>query len=1153
MGTTHHREPRVTNALTPADVADDAALLAARWRAAAADDAGDRRAAADAARLARLVSDPAGLELAVGFVDDVVRPQDQHVAAAALARLGARAGDASFLGMADRVLLRAGVRLATTLPAVVVPAARLRLRQLVGHLVADAGPGLGKHLARTRAEGFALNVNLLGEAVLGDDEARSRLERTIALVERPDVDYVSIKVSAIAAQLVTWDLDGSRERVVDRLLPLFRAARDHGVFVNLDMEEYRDLALTTAVFEDLLDRDELAGLEAGIALQAYLPDALDAYTRIADFAARRTAAGGARLKVRLVKGANLAMETVEAELHGWAPAPYGTKAEVDANYLRLLDAALTAERTAAVRLGVASHNLFSLATAVLLARGRGLVEGLDLEMLQGMAPGEARAVRDEIAKDGGRVVLYTPAVRAQDFDVAIAYLVRRLEESAAPQNYLHATAASPAAMAEQETAFRTAVAEAVPYDADDVRPRRQPRPATESAASTARFENTPDTDPAVAAHRDWAARIVDRAASGFRPAQIPPLLKTTEVDAVVSRALAAQRTWGDVPAPARARALRAIAARLEQHRPDLVAAMVHEAGKTVGEADPEVSEAVDFAGYYARSAEDLDHVRGATFTPHGVTLVTPPWNFPVAIPVGGILAALAAGSTVIAKPASPTPRCLEVAVEAIHEGLADAGVPAEVLQLVRISDRDVAKHLVTHDAVARVVLTGSIETAELFAGWKPERPVLAETSGKNAIVITPSADLDLAVADLVRSAFGHAGQKCSAASLAILVGAVGDPSTTTGERFRRQLVDAVASLRVGPATDLSTGMGPLTEPAAGKLERALTTLEPGESWLVAPRRLDAEAGAAGLDPQHLWTPGLREGVAPGSFFHLTEVFGPVLGLMTARDLDEAITFQNQVAFGLTAGLHSLDDAEIAVWTERVEAGNLYVNRHITGAIVQRQPFGGWKASSVGPGAKAGGPHYVAQLGRWSDDGAVVPPRTADPGGWLAWAQADDERALALLTTPCDPSGLRAEENLFFLRPVDRLTVRVGTGALPVEVARVLAAARRAGVPAVVVPERDSGWGVPIEECLTHEAFAARVADGELSGRIRVLGRSPGVAEAAASRPGEVTLLTAPVVASGERELLTVLREQSISRTRHRYGHLPFSSAEGGVQAVGPRR
>ncbi|MFI6427432.1 bifunctional proline dehydrogenase/L-glutamate gamma-semialdehyde dehydrogenase [Promicromonospora sp. NPDC050880] len=1126
---------------------EDAVALARTWiGTATGTTAGgatgsktDKAVARASAALGALVSDPAGLELAVGFVDDVARPQDVHVAAKALARLGAKAGSASFLSASDRALFRAGALAAPVLPGIVVPAARARLRQLVGHLVADAGSGLTAHLARTRAEGYTLNVNLLGEAVLGKDEAAARLARTIALVERPDVDYVSIKVSSVAAQLVTWDLDGSRDRVVEQLLPLYRSARDHGVFLNLDMEEYRDLALTTAVFTDILGREEFRDLEAGIVLQAYLPDALGALDGLTEFAAKRVANGGARIKVRIVKGANLAMEHVEAALHDWAQAPYATKPDVDANYVRMLDHALRPERAHAVRIGAASHNLFHVALAILLGRARGVSEALDIEMLQGMAPTEAAAVRDEVAKDGGRVVLYTPVVRDEDFDVAISYLVRRLEENAAEQNFLHAAFAPAAAaptppMDRQEAAFRASVEHGVHYSPDDVAPRRRPRP--EPAVPAGPFRNAADTDPAVAANRAWAEQVTSTR-SGYVPALAEPLATAAQVDDVVALARRAGAAWAEVAPADRARVLRAAAQHLEAARTDLVAAMVHEAGKTVAEADPEVSEAVDFAAYYAQAAEALDPTSeawpGARYTPDGVTLVTPPWNFPVAIPIGGVLAGLASGSSVIAKPAPPTPRCLEIAVEAVHAALdevapevgLDPALARAVAQFVRVPDGDLGRRLVTHDGVSRVILTGAIETAEMFASWRPELPVLAETSGKNAIVVTPSADLDLAVADVVRSAFGHAGQKCSAASLVILVGSVGDPRTATGERFRRQLVDAVSSLAVGPATDLATVMGPLTEPAQGKLLRALTTLEEGESWLVRPRRLDAVAQEAGLGKGRLWTPGVRDGVRPGSFFHLTEAFGPVLGIMTARTLDEALALQNAVSFGLTGGIHSLDDAEVEHWLERVEVGNAYVNRHITGAIVQRQSFGGWKASVVGSGAKAGGPNYVAQLGRWAD-APDVPSRTEDPAGWLAWARADDARAwLTEFSAEHDPSGLGVESNVFRYRPVPGITVRVGAGAPDVEVQRVLAAAARAGVPATVVGQE-----------VTDEAFAESVADGVVTGRIRVVGEAPGLRDAAASRLGSVTVLDGPVLASGRRELLTMLREQAVSRTMHRYGH-----------------
>ncbi|WP_149204829.1 proline dehydrogenase family protein [Actinotalea subterranea] len=1120
-------------------IADDAADLAGRWLATTARSQ-TRAEQRTTGRLAALVSDPSGLELAVRFVDRVARPTDPVVAARELAALAPWTRAArGFLGPADRALLAAGTRVAPLAPSVVVPAARFRLRQLVGHLVADAGPGLGHHIARARAAGFRLNLNLLGEAVLGEAEAVGRLERVTALVRRPDVDYVSVKVSAVAAQLSTWDTAGSRDRVLDRLLPLYRTAATHGTFLNLDMEEYRDLALTVGVFGRLLEQDDLRDRPMGIVLQAYLPDSLAALDEVTTLAARRTARGGAPVKVRLVKGANLAMERVEAELHGWEQAPYPTKADVDASYVRLLDRALDPGRTPHVRVGLASHNLFHVALGHLAATARGVTGALDVEMLQGMAPAQARAVRETVDAAGpaGRLLLYTPVVARADFDVAIAYLIRRLEENAAGENFLHAvfSSAQPAALDAQQEAFHASVRDSTAVSAE---PRRRPRPApdtapaphlgtpgtatssstggapTGSAALTASdapgFTNAPDTDPAVGASRDWARALLT-ATVAAPPATV--VTSRTDVDDVVARAVAASETWAAVPPERRARVLRRAADHLEAARADLVATMVQEAGKTVAEADSEVSEAVDFARYYAEQALLLADgaVAGARFAPAGPTVVTPPWNFPVAIPLGSALAALAAGSAVVLKPAPPTPRCVQVGAAAVHRALADEGIAPGVLDVVLSPEGEVGRHLVSHPAVARVLLTGSIETARLFASWREDLEVLAETSGKNALVVTASADVDLAVADAVRSAFGHAGQKCSAASLLILVGSAG-----RSERLRRQLGDAVASLAVGPATELATTMGPLTEPAQGKLLRALTTLDPGEAWLVRPRQLDAEG--------RLWTPGVKHGVAPGSFFHLTECFGPVLGVMRTETLDEAIALQNAVAFGLTGGLHSLDEAEIDHWLERVEVGNAYVNRHITGAIVRRQPFGGWKASVVGPGAKAGGPNYVAQLGTWRDG----PDLPVDDEAWLAWARADDERVWASdLGVEHDPSGLHAESNVLRYRPVPRLTVRVGPDARERDVARVRLAASRAGVPVTV-----SGAA---EE--TDAAFVRRVRDGAVTGRIRAVGTCAGLRAAAAERLGEVTVLDGPVLASGRRELLTVLREQAVSRTRHRFGHL----------------
>ena len=1160
-----------------ADLVDGAVALADRWMTATARSQ-TARERATSRQLATLVADTEGLDLAVRFVDRVARPEDPAVAARELAGLSSAA--AGFLSAVDRLLLRLGSKVARSAPRVVVPLARRRLRQLVGHLVVDAeDPALARHLARARADGFRLNINLLGEAVLGEAEAARRADRTLALLERDDVDYVSIKVSSLVSQISTWDTAGTVARVLERLRPLYRAAaaRTPHAFVNLDMEEYRDLDLTIEVFTTLLAEPELRDLEAGIVLQAYLPDSVGALDRLIAFAAPRVAAGGAGIKVRVVKGANLSMEHVEAELHGWSPAPYGTKAEVDANYLRLVERCLAPELAGTLRLGVASHNLYDVALAHLLAGRRGLQEMVDVEMLQGMAPAQARAVKAAV----GSVLLYTPVVAAEDFDVAVSYLVRRLEENAQPQNFLHAlfagdaptrapgdgatpVAAGTAALDDQEARFRASVAAMA--STPSIRRRLADRPPAPTA-----FANTPDSDPALPEVRAWAAERVHA-----RPAApgSPVLHAIGEVDRVVSAARDAQPAWAGRPAAERAAVLRQAADELEARRGALVTVMAAEGGKTVAEGDPEVSEAVDFARYYADRAVGLDPAAGhlgtdgARFAPSTVTLVTPPWNFPVAIPMGSVLAALAAGSAVIIKPAHAVPGCTEVAAAALHAALASAGVPADVLQVVRTDEGDVGRALVSHEGVDTVLLTGAIETARLFSTWRAGRPggprVYAETSGKNALVVTPAADYDLAVADLVRSAFGHAGQKCSAASLAILVGSAG-----TSARLRRQLVDAVRSVRVGWPSDLGTTMGPLIEPPEGKLHRALTTLEPGESWLVEPAPLD--------DGGRLWSPGLKEGVAPGSFFHLTECFGPVLGLMRADTLEEAVVLQNGTAFGLTGGLHSLDEGEIARWLDTVEVGNAYVNRHLTGAIVQRQPFGGWKDSAVGPGAKAGGPNYVAQLGTWEPDGlparrAEPPPRVAHllielgeladseggaAGPWLAAAAGSDSAAWAdELGWEIDRTGLSVERNTLRYRALPSVVVRAGAGATAAEVGRILLAAEAVGTtvrlsldPSVAAalgvgpPSAGAGSrGVGcvaerVEAAESTAAFVARVRAGAVRGRVRVLGVER------ATLPGElaaddVTVLAAPVLATGRRELLFLLREQAISRTLHRFGHLP---------------
>ncbi len=577
--------------------------------------------------------------------------------------------------------------------------------------------------------------------------------------------------------------------------------------------------------------------------------------------------------------------------------------------------------------------------------------------------------------------------------------------------------------------------------------------------------------------------------------------------------------------------------------------MVLDGAKTVTEADPEVSEAIDCARYYSRIwLEAVEELADCRAEPLGVVVVTPPWNFPLAIPAGGVLAALAAGNAVVLKPALEA-----VLVGWLRANCAwDAGIPRDVLQFLPCPDNEVGRALVTDPRVDAVILTGSAETARRFFQWRPDLRLFAETSGKNAIIITALADRDQAIRDLVRSAFGHNGQKCSAASLAICESEVYDDPG-----FRRQLRDAASSLGVGSAWNLSSRITPLTQPPGHALQRALTTLDDGEEWLLEPR-------PAPDNPQ-LWSPGIKLGVRPGSFFHLTECFGPVLGLMRAEDLDAAVELANAPPFGLTSGIHTLDDREVAGWLDRIEAGNLYVNRHITGAIVGRQPFGGWKASSVGPGAKAGGPNYVHQLARWRCEtspevGSELLPEPLAALLERCLAQLSESDACDLVRASAgsyarawrahfsrehDPSAVLGEQNVFRYRPCRKVVVRGSIGRMDAAatLCQVLLAARVASVSlAVSLPPDQSPWSwlgeqenvtVVVE---TEAALAERLTRPGDAERLRMWEPVSTPVRVAAQHAG-IALIDAPVLANGRLELRWYLREQTISRVLHRYGSL----------------
>ena len=1148
-------------------LASEAVALAAELLAASQREElpGEHR---QAARLARMMQDPAGKAFTLELADQVLRPQTPARAAEQFRYLLTKRGVPAYLPVVEQLALRAGALASMAVPGVVIPAlaAQMRAQSAAVILPAEA-ERLRPLLSIRRAEGMRMNLNQLGEAILGEEEAQRRLQLILARLASPDCDYLSVKISAIFSQIHLVGDEESLAEVTRRLRTIYRAAIHHRVdgrpkFVNLDMEEYRDLNLTTEAFKQVLAEDEFLDLEAGIVLQAYLPDAWPMQRHLSAWARRRVARGGAGIKIRIVKGANLAMERVEAELHGWPQAPYLTKLEVDANFKRMLHEGCRPRNAAAVRIGVASHNLFDIAYALLLRSREGVAKRVEFEMLEGMANSEARAV----GAAAGGMLLYVPVVAREDFASALAYLVRRLDENTAVGNFLRdgfGMRPGDAAWERQKEHFLLACLQ---KDTVAAGPRRTQTRAQETSSLRANgaegFSNVADTDWALSANVAWIrARVeaelgqpvqwislvvggVEQAGAGeaticdpSRPGHViyrHALAGPAEVEAALQAALGAQAEWRGLARAARSRLLRHAAVEIARARGEAIAAMVVDAGKAVTEADVEVSEAVDFANYYA----DASHLTGdgAEFAPFGTVLVTPPWNFPFALPASGVLAALAAGNCVILKPAPQTVLSAWVVANCLWR----AGISRSVLQFLPCPEDATGRALVTDPRVGAVVLTGAYETAWMFLKWKPSMRVLAETSGKNAIVITAAADLDLAVKDLVRSAFGHAGQKCSAASLAIVEAQVYDHP-----KFRAQLRDAAAALVVGPSACFNATLTPLIGEPGEALSRALHQLDPGEAWLLEPRAIAGNA--------RLWTPGIKLGVSPQGWFFRTECFGPVLGLVRAHDLADAIRIQNDTPFGLTGGIHSLDERETALWQEQVEVGNGYINRAITGAIVRRQPFGGWKRSYFGPGAKAGGPNYVAQLGVWHN--TALPHLQDEPRGTAAELlealalrlPADDALLRAAAGSDAywrarefdhqhDPSGLTSETNIFRYRRFRHGILHVAASLSDASLARLLLVASASATPLEISLAHPRPWledlGFPI----------ILESEPDLAERLSFKGydfiRSP-----AGPSPLKLAALSVgmrwaddPPLWDARREWPAWLREQAISQTRHRYGN-----------------
>jgi RHH-type proline utilization regulon transcriptional repressor/proline dehydrogenase/delta 1-pyrroline-5-carboxylate dehydrogenase len=848
-------------------------------------------------------------------------------------------------------------------------------------------------VAEMRHRSLGFTVDLLGEATITEIEAEQCQSEYLQLIEGlgrnvnewPVIDLidrddqgplprvnVSVKLSALYSQFDPIDPEVTSKAVRARLRPILRAARRQRAFVNFDMEQYHHKDLTLLMFRQILEEEEFRDWpDVGIAIQAYLRESAEDVEELARWAEKR----GVGVGVRLVKGAYWDYETIRAAQEGWPVPVFTQKRESDAQFEKLTQ--ILMERHAVLRPALGSHNVRSLAYGIAVADALDLSpRTYEIQMLYGMA----NPIKEVLVALGRRVRIYTPYGRLLP---GMAYLVRRLLENTANESFL-----------------RASFAENVPEEQLLMNPQQQPdshgpsfeangyRELAPDRGPRSEFHNEPVSDfskqmnreAMQAALREVARQLgrvyplviagkaveTDGALEGRNPSHIRQVLgkcgraNVAHAHSAIEAAKAVFPSWRDTDPHERAACLFRAATIMRRRRFELAAWEIYECGKPWREADADVAEAIDFCDYYGREMtrlavpqrQDVPGEENATiYESRGVTVVVAPWNFPLAILCGMTTAAIVTGNPVIMKPAEQS----SVVGAKLMEILQEAGVPAGVANYLPGVGEEIGPELVRHPDVAMIAFTGSMgvgllinrEAAETSAGQDHVKRVLAEMGGKNAIIVDADADLDEAVLGVMHSAFGYQGQKCSACSRAIVLEPIHD-------RFLARLVEATRGLKIAPAEDPGCVVGPLIDADARR--RVLQYIEKGkgESRLVYAAELGALA-----EEGHYVGPHLFADVPPSAAIAQEEIFGPVLAVIKVKDLTEALNVANGVPYALTGGLYSRSPHSIERTKREFRVGNLYINRRITGALVNRQPFGGFKRSGIG--SKAGGPDYLLQF------------------------------------------------------------------------------------------------------------------------------------------------------------------------------------------------
>ncbi|EAJ7578107.1 aldehyde dehydrogenase family protein [Campylobacter upsaliensis] len=1133
------------------------------------------------AKMQKLLNNPKNKVMLIELLDRSFRCKDKKASFELIEHTLNKFGIADFFSAFEKFLLFSFLNFGKLSPNLSVPFFISHLRNDTKAMVLDADENfLAPHITKRKNEqNITLNVNLIGEEVLGEAESKYRMQKYEEALKSSYITYISIKITTIFSQINIIDFDYSKDEVVKRLDKLYALAleeqKKQGVskFINLDMEEFRDLELTVAAFMESVSKFDI---KAGIVLQAYIPDSYEYLKKLLAFSKERVLKGMQPIKIRFVKGANMESEETIASQRGWELPTFERKIDTDSNYNKMLDLVLEDENYKYINVGIASHNIFEIAYAYTRIKEAGASESFTFEMLEGMS----LQCSYELSKMHD-LILYAPVCDEAHFNNAIAYLVRRLDENTSEDNfmrYFFNLKVGSKEWEEQKSLFLNAL-EGI-KTLDNTTHRKQDRTKiqdTPSSYITKTFTNESDTDFILSQNRLWAQNIKAKY-ENLSDYNVYPVageldftqadLNTLEVkDKIAHRTIGTAYLAGENELKAALKVaknsnftqkssdeiygiLAKVAKLMRERRGDLIGLAALETGKTFLEIDPEVSEAIDFVEFYPHSLETLKKQNpNTTFKPKGIGVTIAPWNFPVGISVGTIAAPLAAGNVVLYKPSSLS----MLTGYKLCECFWDAGIPRDALIFLPAKGSDISKYILSDEAVKFSILTGGEDTAYAMLEANPTLLLSAETGGKNATIVSKFADRDSAVKNIIHSAFSNSGQKCSATSLLVL-----EDEVYEDEEFKKALVDAAASLAVGSPFVFKNKLGALCDKPSEKLTKAINELEAGEEWALKPTFIN--------DNAHLMTPGIKYGVKKGAFTHMNELFAPLLSVIRAKDLKEAIELVNATGYGLTAGFESLDEREWEYFHTHIEAGNIYINKPTTGAIVLRQPFGGVKKSAIGFGRKVGIYNYITQF---MDIEAKADTNLLDSplaNALEKLSKASDESTQATLANATlmaksyayhykhefsvarDYVNIRGEDNLFSYTRIKNLAFRVCEQDSLQDILGVIIGCHTLGLSPLV--SHDSTQSSIIKELKkickavdlgadfveeNEEQFIAKISKFE---RIRYHAKADKNSPLyqAAAKEAKIIIRDKPLL-NGRFELLFYHNEKALSVSYHRYGNL----------------